>query len=47
MRAIILRVTQAQVQIDGKLFSEIGNGLLVLLELNLVCIILLCLFYSN
>ena len=31
MRAIIQRVTQAQVQIDGKLFSEIGNGLLVLL----------------
>lgn len=28
MRAIILRVTQSQVQIDNKLFSEIGNGLL-------------------
>ena len=34
MRAIIQRVTQAQVQIDGKLFSEIGNGLLVLLAIE-------------
>lgn len=34
MRAIIQRVTQAQVQIDGKLFSEIGNGLLVLLGIE-------------
>jgi len=34
MRAIIQRVTKAQVQIDGKLFSEIGNGLLVLLGIE-------------
>ena len=34
MRAIIQRVTQAQVQIEGKLFSEIGNGLLVLLGIE-------------
>jgi D-Tyr-tRNAtyr deacylase len=34
MRAIIQRVTQAQVQIDGKLFSEIGNGLLILLGIE-------------
>jgi D-tyrosyl-tRNA(Tyr) deacylase len=34
MRVIIQRVTQAQVQIDGKLFSEIGNGLLVLLGIE-------------
>jgi D-tyrosyl-tRNA(Tyr) deacylase len=34
MRAIIQRVTQAQVQIDGKLFSEIRNGLLVLLGIE-------------
>ena len=34
MRAIIQRVTQAQVYIDGKLFSEIGNGLLVLLGIE-------------
>ena len=34
MRAIIQRVTQAQVNIDGKLFSEIGNGLLVLLGIE-------------
>lgn len=34
MRAIIQRVTLAQVQIDGKLFSEIGNGLLVLLGIE-------------
>ena len=34
MRAIIQRVTQAQVHIDEKLFSEIGNGLLVLLGIE-------------
>ncbi|MFZ4799225.1 MAG: D-aminoacyl-tRNA deacylase [Bacteroidia bacterium] len=34
MRAIVQRVTQAQVQIDNKLFSEIGNGLLVLLGIE-------------
>ena len=34
MRAIIQRVTQAQVNIDGKLISEIGNGLLVLLGIE-------------
>ncbi len=34
MRAIIQRVTQAQVQIDNKLFSEIGNGFLVLLGIE-------------
>ena len=34
MRIIIQRVTQAQVQIDNKLFSEIGNGLLVLLGIE-------------
>ena len=34
MRIIIQRVTQAQVQIDGKLFSEIGNGLLILLGIE-------------
>jgi D-tyrosyl-tRNA(Tyr) deacylase len=34
MRAINQRVTQAQVHIDGKLFSEIGNGLLVLLGIE-------------
>jgi len=34
MRAIIQRVTQAQVHIEGKLFSEIGNGLLVLLGIE-------------
>lgn len=34
MRAIIQRVSQAQVQIDNKLFSEIGNGLLVLLGIE-------------
>lgn len=34
MRTIVQRVTQAQVQIDGKLFSEIGNGLLVLLGIE-------------
>jgi len=34
MRAIIQRVTPPQVQIDGKLFSEIGNGLLVLLGIE-------------
>jgi D-tyrosyl-tRNA(Tyr) deacylase len=34
MRIIIQRVTQAQVQIDGKLSSEIGNGLLILLGIE-------------
>jgi D-tyrosyl-tRNA(Tyr) deacylase len=34
MRAIIQRVTQAQVHIDNKLFSEIGNGFLVLLGIE-------------
>ncbi len=34
MRAIIQRVTQAQVHIAGKLFSEIGNGFLVLLGIE-------------
>lgn len=34
MRAIIQRVTQAQVNIDRKLFSEIGSGLLVLLGIE-------------
>jgi D-tyrosyl-tRNA(Tyr) deacylase len=34
MRIIIQRVTQAQVQIDNKLFSEIGNGLLILLGIE-------------
>lgn len=34
MRTIVQRVTQAQVNIDGKLFSEIGNGLLVLLGIE-------------
>ncbi|MFA9212265.1 MAG: D-aminoacyl-tRNA deacylase [Candidatus Methylacidiphilales bacterium] len=34
MRIIIQRVTQAQVNIDGKLFSEIGNGLLILLGIE-------------
>jgi D-tyrosyl-tRNA(Tyr) deacylase len=31
MRVIIQRVTEASVSIDGKLFSSIGNGMLVLL----------------
>ena len=31
MRALIQRVSSASVQIDNKLFSKIGNGLLVLL----------------
>lgn len=30
MRLVIQRVTEASVTIDGKLFSEIGNGLMVL-----------------
>lgn len=34
MRIIIQRVTKAQVHIDNKLFSEIGNGLLVLLGIE-------------
>jgi D-tyrosyl-tRNA(Tyr) deacylase len=34
MRAIIQRVTEAQVHIDNKLFSEIGNGLLILLGIE-------------
>lgn len=34
MRAIIQRVTRAQVHIEGKLFSEIGNGLLILLGIE-------------
>ncbi|MBJ7429242.1 MAG: D-tyrosyl-tRNA(Tyr) deacylase [Bacteroidia bacterium] len=34
MRIIIQRVTQAQVHIDNKLFSEIGNGLMVLLGIE-------------
>jgi D-tyrosyl-tRNA(Tyr) deacylase len=34
MRVIIQKVTQAQVHIEGKLFSEIGNGLLVLLGIE-------------
>jgi D-tyrosyl-tRNA(Tyr) deacylase len=34
MRIIIQRVTQAQVHIDNKLFSEIGSGLLVLLGIE-------------
>jgi len=34
MRIIIQRVTQAQVHIDNKLFSEIGNGLLILLGIE-------------
>jgi D-tyrosyl-tRNA(Tyr) deacylase len=34
MRAILQRVTQAQVHIDGKIYSEIGNGLLVLLGIE-------------
>jgi D-tyrosyl-tRNA(Tyr) deacylase len=34
MRLIIQRVTKAQVHIDNKLFSEIGNGLLVLLGIE-------------
>jgi D-tyrosyl-tRNA(Tyr) deacylase len=34
MRTIIQRVSQAQVKIDGKLLSEIGNGLLVLLGIE-------------
>ena len=31
MRALIQRVSSASVQIDNKVFSKIGNGLLVLL----------------
>lgn len=34
MRIIIQRVTKAQVHIDNKLFSEIGNGLLILLGIE-------------
>ena len=34
MRAIIQRVTQAQVHIDNQLFSAIGNGLVVLLGIE-------------
>jgi D-tyrosyl-tRNA(Tyr) deacylase len=34
MRIIIQRVTKAKVHIDNKLFSEIGNGLLVLLGIE-------------
>jgi D-tyrosyl-tRNA(Tyr) deacylase len=34
MRIIIQRVTEAQVHIDNKLFSEIGNGLLILLGIE-------------
>jgi D-tyrosyl-tRNA(Tyr) deacylase len=34
MRIIIQRVTKAQVHIDNKLFSEIRNGLLVLLGIE-------------
>ncbi len=34
MRIIIQRVTKAQVRIDNKLFSEIGNGLLILLGIE-------------
>ena len=31
MRAVVQRVTRAQVHVEGELISEIGNGLLVLL----------------
>ena len=31
MRALIQRVSSASVQIDNKVFSKMGNGLLVLL----------------
>ena len=34
MRALIQRVSSASVQIDNKVFSEIGNGLLVLLGIE-------------
>ena len=34
MRIIIQRVTKAQVHIDNKLFSEIGNGLFILLGIE-------------
>lgn len=34
MRAIIQRVTQAAVKIDGKTYGEINNGLLVLLGIE-------------
>lgn len=34
MRAVIQRVKHASVTIDGKLFSEIGNGMLVLLGIE-------------
>ena len=34
MRAVIQRVTKASVTIDGKIHSQIGNGLLVLLGIE-------------
>lgn len=34
MRALIQRVTSAQVQVDGNTIGEIGNGLLVLLGIT-------------
>lgn len=46
MRAIIQRVTQAQVNIDNKLFSEIGNGLLVLLGIEFLMFVLFKLVYK-
>ncbi len=34
MRAVIQRVSQASVEVDGKLVGEIGNGLVVLLGVH-------------
>jgi len=34
MRAVIQRVTNASVRIDGKIHSQIGSGLLVLLGIE-------------
>ena len=34
MRAVIQRVSKASVTIDGNIYSQIGNGLLVLLGIE-------------
>lgn len=34
MRAVVQRVTEAEVKIDGRITAEIGNGLLVLLGIS-------------